>query len=243
MAAPAVEGAAVTALRALLHRVRQAAERSGRRADDVRLVAVSKTKPISLIRQVYDAGHRCFGENYVQEFVDKAPQLPEDIEWHFVGHLQSNKVKSLLAAVPNLAMVEGVDNEKIANHLDCAVSSIGRKPLKVLVQVNTSGEASKSGVEPSACVDLVKHVKLGCPNLEFSGLMTIGMPDYTSTPENFKVLLNCRAEACKAIGMAVDQCELSMGMSGDFELAIEMGSSNVRVGSTIFGPREYPKKQ
>ncbi|XAR56717.1 hypothetical protein NMG60_11037296 [Bertholletia excelsa] len=243
MAAPAAEAAAATALRAVLRRVWLAAERSGRRAEDVRVVAVSKTKPVSLIRQVYDAGHRCFGENYVQEIIEKAPQLPEDIEWHFVGHLQSKKVKSLLAAVPNLAMVQGVDNEKVANHLDRAVSTIGRKPLNVLVQVNTSGETSKSGIDPSRCVELVKHIKLCCPNLEFSGLMTIGMPDYTSTPENFKTLSNCRVEVCKTLGMAENQCELSMGMSGDFEQAIEMGSTNVRIGSTIFGPREYPKKK
>ncbi|PIN25565.1 Proline synthetase co-transcribed protein [Handroanthus impetiginosus] len=238
MAAPAVEGGVVTALRAVLHRVRLAAERSSRRADDVRVVAVSKTKPVSLINQVYDAGHRCFGENYVLEIIEKAPQLPEDIEWHFIGHLQSNKVKALLTAVPNLAMVEGV-----ANTLDRVVSNIGRQLLKVLVQVNTSGEASKSGLRPSECVDLSKHVKLGCPNLEFSGLMTIGMPDYTSTPENFKTLLNCRTEVCKALGMAESQCELSMGMSGDFEQAIEVGSTNVRIGSTIFGPRDYSKKK
>uniref|UniRef100_A0A0V0HDB0 Putative proline synthase co-transcribed bacterialotein-like n=1 Tax=Solanum chacoense TaxID=4108 RepID=A0A0V0HDB0_SOLCH len=140
MAAPAAEGLAVTALRSVIHRVRQAAERSGRRADDVRVVAVSKTKPISLITQVYEAGHRCFGENYVQEIIQKAPELPEDIEWHYIGHLQSNKAKQLLTAVPNLAMVHGVDNQKLANYLDRAVSSIGRQPLKVLVQVNTSGE-------------------------------------------------------------------------------------------------------
>ncbi|KAH6768031.1 putative pyridoxal phosphate-dependent enzyme [Perilla frutescens var. frutescens] len=242
MATPAVEGAAVVALRAVLQRVRLAAEKSGRRADDVRVVAVSKTKPLALIDQLYGVGHRCFGENYVQEIVDKAPQLPEDIEWHFVGHLQSNKAKALLTAVPNLAMVEGVDNEKVANNLDRAVSNIGREPLKVLVQVNTSGEVSKSGVNPSECVDLVKHVKLDCPNLVFSGLMTIGMPDYTSTPENFKSLLSCRAEVCKALGITESQCELSMGMSGDFEQAIEMGSTNVRIGSTIFGPRDYSKK-
>ncbi|KAL3851189.1 hypothetical protein ACJIZ3_013071 [Penstemon smallii] len=243
MAAPAVEGVAVTALRTVLHRVRQAAERSGRRADDVRVVAVSKTKPVSLIDQVYDAGHRCFGENYVQEIIEKAPQLPDDIQWHFIGHLQSNKVKSLMTAVPNLAMVEGVDNEKVANNLDRVVSNIGRQPLKILVQVNTSGEESKSGVNPSECLDLVKHVKLGCPHLEFSGLMTIGMLDYTSTPENFKVLLNCRSEVSKALGIAEAQCELSMGMSGDFEKAIEMGSTNVRIGSTIFGPRDYSKRK
>ncbi|KAL4618930.1 hypothetical protein ACB092_06G046600 [Castanea dentata] len=243
MAAPAVEGTAVTALRAVMFRVRQAAERSGRTPDLVRVVAVSKTKPVSLIRQVYDSGYRCFGENYAQELIEKAPQLPQDIDWHFIGHLQSNKAKSLLTGVPNLAMVEGVDNAKVANHLDRAVSSLGRNPLKVLVQVNTSGEASKSGIDPSGCVELAKHVKLQCPNLEFSGLMTIGMPDYSSTPENFKTLSNCRIEVCKALGIAEEQCELSMGMSGDFELAIEMGSTNVRVGSTIFGPREYAKKQ
>ncbi|XP_076957411.1 uncharacterized protein LOC143632878 isoform X2 [Bidens hawaiensis] len=229
MAAQAVEGPAVTALRSVFQRVRQAAERSGRNADDVRVIAVSKTKPVSLIRQLYDAGHRCFGENYVQEFIEKAPQ--------------SNKAKSLVAAVPNLSMVQGVDNEKIANHLDRAVSSIGRRPLPVMVQVNTSGEISKSGIEPSHCIELVKHVKFGCPNLVFSGLMTIGMPDYTSTPENFRTLSRCGVEICKELGMPENQCELSMGMSGDFELAIEMGSTNVRIGSTIFGPRDYSKKQ
>ncbi|KAF3451752.1 hypothetical protein FNV43_RR07848 [Rhamnella rubrinervis] len=239
----AMDGVAAAALRSLLHRVQLAAERSGRASNAIRVVAVSKTKPVSLLRQVYDAGHRCFGENYVQELVEKAPQLPEDVEWHFIGNLQSNKVKPLLTGVPNLAMVESVDDEKIANHLDRAVASIGRKPLKVLIQVNTSGETSKSGVEPSGCVELAKHVSLGCPNLDFCGLMTIGMLDYTSTPENFKTLAECRSEVCKALGISEEQCELSMGMSGDFELAIEMGSTNVRIGSTIFGAREYAKKQ
>lgn len=140
MAAQAMEGVAVTALRSVMGRVQQAAERVGRDPGLVRVVAVSKTKPISLIRQLYDAGHRCFGENYVQELLDKSPQLPDDIEWHYIGHLQTNKVKSLLATVPHLSMVEGVDSQKLANHLDRAVSAIGRKPLEVLLQVNTSGE-------------------------------------------------------------------------------------------------------
>ncbi|PSS10383.1 Proline synthase co-transcribed bacterial protein [Actinidia chinensis var. chinensis] len=243
MAASAMDGVAATALRSVLHRVQKAAERSGRSADRIRVVAVSKTKPASLVHQVYDAGHRFFGENYVQEIVEKSPQLPSDIEWHFIGNLQSNKVRPLLTGVPNLVMVETVDDEKIANHLNRAVENIGRKPLKVLVQVNTSGEESKFGIDPSGCVELVKHVSTACPNLEFCGLMTIGMPDYTSTPENFKTLVNCRTEVCKALGIAEEQCELSMGMSGDFELAVELGSTNVRIGSTIFGAREYPKKQ
>ncbi|CAH9105710.1 unnamed protein product [Cuscuta epithymum] len=238
MAASAIDGMASTALRSVLQRVQLAAERCSRGSDRIRVVAVSKTKPVSLIRQVYDIGHRCFGENYVQEFVEKAPQLPEDIEWHFIGNLQSNK-----AGVPNLAMVETVDDEKIANQLNRVVENIGRKPLKVFVQVNTSGEESKYGVEPARCVSLVQHVTSSCPYLEFCGLMTIGMLDYTSTPENFKTLANCRSEVCKTIGIAEEQCELSMGMSGDFELAIEMGSTNVRIGSTIFGARDYSKKQ
>ncbi|KFK43458.1 hypothetical protein AALP_AA1G127800 [Arabis alpina] len=240
MSAAAIDGAA--ALRSVFQRVNQAAEKAGRVSDRIRVVAVSKTKPVSLIRQVYDAGHKSFGENYVQEMIEKAPQLPEDIEWHFIGNLQSNKVKPLLTGVPNLAVVESVDDDKIANTLDRVVGNIGRKPLKVMVQVNTSGEESKFGVEPSGCVGLAKHVKEACLNLEFSGLMTIGMADYTSTPENFKMLAKCRSEVCKELGIPEEQCELSMGMSGDFELAIELGSTNVRIGSTIFGAREYPKK-
>ncbi|KAJ0017859.1 hypothetical protein Pint_09839 [Pistacia integerrima] len=157
----ATDGVAAVALRSVIQRVHQAAERSGRGPDRIRIR---------------------------RELVEKAPQLPEDIEWHFIGNLQSNKVKALLTGVPNLAMVETVDDKKIADRLDRVVASMERKPLKVFIQVNTSGEESKSGVEPSGCVELAQHVSQSCPNLEFSGLMTIGMLDYTSTPENFKVI-------------------------------------------------------
>ncbi|KAF2303665.1 hypothetical protein GH714_021071 [Hevea brasiliensis] len=266
-ASAAMDGVAAAALRSVLQRVQQAAGRAGHDSQQIRVVAVSKTKPVSVIRQVYDAGHRFFGENYVQEIVEKAPQvsyylfffffnsapsscwnlsikpnrcnnigfhlqLPGDIEWHFIGNLQSNKAKPLLAGVPNLAMVESVDDEKIANHLDRVVGNLGRKRLKVLIQVNTSGEESKSGVEPSACVELAKHVNQNCQNLEFCGLMTIGMLDYSSTPENFKTLANCRSEVCKALGMPEEQCELSMGMSNDFEQAVSNSAlSNIKLNS------------
>ncbi|CAJ1962545.1 unnamed protein product [Sphenostylis stenocarpa] len=233
---------AAPSLNAVLDRVRGATERSGRNVQEIRVVAASKTKSVSALREVYDAGHRFFGENYVQELLQKAPQLPDNIEWHLIGNLQSNKVKPLIAGVPNLACVETVDDEKIANLLDRAVANVGRKPLKVFVQVNTSGETSKFGVEPALCVDLVKHIST-CSNLEFSGLMTIGMLDYSSTPENFQMLSNCRSEVCKALGISEKQCELSMGMTGDFEQAIEMGSTNVRIGTAIFGAREYPSKE
>ncbi|CAM6087960.1 unnamed protein product [Calypogeia fissa] len=243
MAASAVESVAVNALRSVLQRVQLVAESASRPASQIRVVAVSKTKPASLIKEVYDAGHRHFGENYVQEITEKAPQLPDDIRWHYIGHLQSNKAKSLVAGVPNLYMVEGVDSTKVANNLDKAVAGLGRPPLKVLVQVNTSGEESKFGLEPSMCLELARHVKLECPNLIFSGLMTIGMADFTSTPLNFSTLASCRDNVCKELDLSPEHCELSMGMSGDFELAIQMGSTNVRVGSTIFGPRSYPAKK
>ncbi|KAI7835585.1 hypothetical protein COHA_010507 [Chlorella ohadii] len=222
-------------------RLQAAAARAGRADRLPRLVAVSKTKPVEAVQEAYDAGHRAFGENYVQELVEKAPQLPADISWHFIGHLQSNKVKALLEAVPNLSLLETVDSEKLANKLDSTVAALGRPPLAVFVQVNTSGEESKYGVEPQDCVALARHIQQGCSNLRLAGLMTIGMPDYSSRPENFQCLSDCRKAVCEALGLAEADVELSMGMSGDFEQAVEMGSTNVRVGSTIFGAREYKK--
>ena len=223
-------------------RVAAAAVRTGRQAANVRLVAVGKTKPASQLRECYDAGHRTFGENYVQELVEKAPQMPDDTLWHFIGHLQSNKCNQLFRACPHLAMLETVDSVKLANKLNSTLPETRVEPLRVLVQVNTSGEESKYGVEPDACTALAKHIYDSCPRLRFSGLMTIGMPDYTSKPENFETLRRCREEVCEALGIEESACELSMGMSGDFEAAIEMGSTNVRVGSTIFGARDYSKK-
>ncbi|CAL8466466.1 g6002 [Coccomyxa elongata] len=230
-----------TALKSVLERVAAAAQRSSRNHQP-RLVAISKTKPVEAIQEAYEAGHRTFGENYVQEIVEKAPKLPSDISWHFVGHLQSNKAKTLLDGVPNLAFLETVDTEKLANKLDSTVEQLGRPPLPVFVQVNTSGEESKYGVEPAACTPLARHIKEKCAHLRFAGLMTIGQPDYSSRPENFQCLEACREEVCKELGLATEDVELSMGMSGDFEQAIEMGSTNVRVGSTIFGARDYSKK-
>lgn len=220
--------------------LRQASEASQRVGTTVppRLVAVSKTKPVADLQAAYDAGQRYFGENYVQEIVEKSPELPNDIQWHFIGHLQSNKVKTLLEGVPSLSCLETLDSEKLANKLNNAVESLGRDPLKVYVQVNTSGEESKYGVEPGdECVSLCKHVLTSCPNLRLAGLMTIGQPDYSSRPENFETLKQCRKEVCSALGQDEGALELSMGMSGDYVQAIEMGSTNIRVGSTIFGRR------
>lgn len=199
------------------------------------LVAVSKTKPAELLREAYDAGQRTFGENYVQELVDKAPELPADCAWHFIGHLQSNKAR-VLCAVPNLARVESVDSEKIANALDKACAARAQ-PLSVLVQVNSSGEDSKYGIEPARAAALVRHVRERCPHLRCDGLMTIGALDYSPSPECLRRMLACRAAVASELGLDEASLELSMGMSADYESAIRLGSTSVRVGSTIFGAR------
>ncbi|KAK9845726.1 hypothetical protein WJX81_000672 [Elliptochloris bilobata] len=220
-------------------RINIAAQMAGR--PPARLVAVSKTKPVEALREAYDAGQKVLGENYVQELLDKASQLPDDIQWHFIGHLQSNKAKALIEGVPNLAMVETVDSMKLANKLDAAVGGSGRPPLPVLVQVNTSGEESKYGVAPGEATALARHVAGECSHLRLAGLMTIGQPDYSSRPENFECLRRCRGDVAAVLSLREDDLELSMGMSGDFEQAVEMGSSSVRIGSTIFGARDYSK--
>jgi pyridoxal phosphate enzyme (YggS family) len=201
--------------------------------------------------ECYDAGHRDFGENYVQEIVEKAAVMPLDVRWRFIGHVQSNKAKALVKGVPGLVTVETVDSVKLANKLDAAVKDCAEERMKafksdanpklgVMVQVNTSGEESKFGVEPGDALALAKHIQTSCGSLKLEGLMTIGMPDYTSRPENFDALKKCRDEVCAGLGVSdPTNLELSMGMSGDFEAAIEMGSDNVRVGSSIFGAREY----
>jgi pyridoxal phosphate enzyme (YggS family) len=208
-----------------------------------RLVAVSKTKPNSLIQQAYQAGQRHFGENYVRELIEKQPQLPADINWHFIGHLQSNKAKALLKAVNNLYIVESVDSVKLANELNKACSERSNR-LKVLVQVNTSQEASKSGCEPSEAVNLYGHILMNCPRLEVCGLMTIGRLASTPQPDCFELLKQCKAEILEAYKdkISAEKFELSMGMSGDYESAIQHGSTNVRIGSTIFGARDYSKE-
>eukprot|EP00238_Polyblepharides_amylifera_P001337 CAMPEP_0196571610 /NCGR_PEP_ID=MMETSP1081-20130531/1769_1 /TAXON_ID=36882 /ORGANISM="Pyramimonas amylifera, Strain CCMP720" /LENGTH=234 /DNA_ID=CAMNT_0041888627 /DNA_START=151 /DNA_END=855 /DNA_ORIENTATION=- len=226
----------------VLVRVASATQRASR-VNPPRLVAVSKTKPLEMLLEAYEAGQRSFGENYVQEIIEKVPQMPNDVSWHFIGHLQSNKAKQIVNSVPNLFMVETVDTVKLANLLDKAVESAEwDRKLNVLVQVNTSGEESKFGVPPNEVVELCRHITQECGHLTLSGLMTIGMPDYTSKPENFQCLSKCRRQVAAELQLQEESLELSMGMSGDFESAIEMGSTNIRVGSTIFGARDYSNK-
>ncbi|GAA5922739.1 pyridoxal phosphate homeostasis protein [Sporobolomyces koalae] len=225
-----------------------------------RLVAVSKVKPSSDILALYHHGVRHFGENYPQELESKAKELPQDIAWHYIGTLQSNKCK-MLAAIPNLYAIETLTSIKAANHLHSTLSTLSPPRdtrLDVFLQVNTSGEASKSGLPPlssssasdapSELVDVAKHILKECDTLQLKGLMTIGSWDHsTAGPDevnpDFDTLRNTRrllAQRLNAEGhesVKEQALELSMGMSHDFEKAIEMGSTNVRVGSDIFGAR------
>jgi len=226
---------AAAAARAATHKIAEA---------PVRLVAVSKTKPVEDLKEAYDAGHRHFGENYVQELVDKSPQLPADVQWHFIGHLQGNKVGMLVKGCPGLVCLETIDSEKLARAVDKAwKAQYPDRRLRVMVQVNSSGEESKNGLEPSEVAELCKVIAKECEGLELAGLMTIGAPDYSGCrTEDFATLMKCREEAAAAIGCGIDTLELSMGMSADYENAILEGSTSVRVGSSIFGARQYPPK-
>ncbi|CAH6787182.1 pyridoxal phosphate homeostasis protein [Phodopus roborovskii] len=240
------------ALRTVNERVQQSV---ARRPQDLpaiqpRLVAVSKTKPADMVIEAYGHGQRTFGENYVQELLEKASNptvlssCPE-IKWHFIGHLQKQNVNKLMA-VPNLFMLETVDSIKLADKVNSSWQKKGStERLKVMVQINTSGEESKHGLLPSETIAVVEHIKASCPSLEFVGLMTIGSfgHDLSQGPNpDFQMLLRLRQELCEKLNIPVDQVELSMGMSADFQHAIEVGSTNVRVGSTIFGERDYSKK-
>ena len=222
----------------------------------VRLVAVSKLKPASDILTLYQSTHRQlhFGENYQQELLRKSQLLPSEIRWHFIGALQTNKCKPLAEQIPNLWCVESVDTAKKADQLEKGRLALCERekqyidiPLRVFVQVNTSGETEKSGIEPQSAADLCKHVKEQCPHLLLQGVMTIGALARSveaaqgKENEDFLSLVQVRDHITEELHIPKDELELSMGMSNDFESAIRYGSNEVRVGSTIFGER--PSKQ
>lgn len=212
-------------------RIAAAAHKAGRDPAQVRLVAVSKTMPLELIREAVAAGQRLFGENYLQEARGKIEALGEAAAWHFIGHLQSNKAK---AAVELFELIHGVDRLKLAKALDAAAAQMG-KVQEILVQVNLAGEASKSGTGPDAAPDLLRQITL-LPHLKVLGLMT--MPPFLE-PEAvrpyFRQLRQLRDRLEDLGGQPLP--ELSMGMSGDYEVAIEAGATLVRVGTAIFGSR------
>ena len=212
-------------LAAVQARIADAARRANRDAASIRLVAVSKTQSVEAVREAVAAGHVLFGENRAQELVQKADAVPA--EWHFIGHLQTNKVRQV---VGRATLIHGVDSLALAEEI------ARRKGPPVLVQVNTSGEASKSGVDPADAIRFCSEVAALC---DLRGLMTIPAP--TEDPEGsraaFKALRELAAEG-RAKGLGTH--ELSMGMSDDFEVAIEEGATLVRLGTILFGPRSSP---
>jgi len=219
-------------------RIQGAAARAGRDAGSITLMAVSKTFPAEVIREAYAADIRVFGENRVQEFAGKAEALRDlsDARWHMIGHLQSNKAAK---AAEFFHAVDSVDSLKLAEKLNEAARAVGKK-LRVFVKINVGGEAAKSGIDPeSAELDRILDDAHRLTNLELRGLMTI--PPYTENPERarpyFRKLRELRERLLEGSFAAVSLNELSMGMSHDFEVAIEEGSTCVRVGTAIFGTR------
>ena len=224
---------------ALHERMAVAARRAGRSPDEIVLMAVTKTHPPERIREAYAAGLRLFGENRVQEFAGKAAALADlaGADWHMIGHLQTNKAGK---AVELFGAVDSVDSVKLAEKLDAAARSLG-KTVAALIEINVGGESAKNGIAPdSSELEELLLAASRFANLEFRGLMTV--PPFTDDPEGarpfFRKLRELR-DAISARGLpAIRMDVLSMGMSHDFEVAIEEGSTCVRVGTAIFGTRE-----
>ena len=226
---------------AVREQITEAARRVGRRPEDVALMAVTKTHAPERIREAHAAGLRLFGENRVQEFAGKAAALADlaGAEWHMIGHLQTNKAGK---AAELFRDVDSVDSVKLAERLDSAARSVGKK-LSVLIEINIGGETAKSGVAPDSRE--LESLLLAAPRfeaLDFRGLMTV--PPFTDDPEDSRPYFREVRELHDAISLrklpAIVMHELSMGMSHDFEVAIEEGSTCVRLGTAIFGERKKP---
>lgn len=229
----------VNNLQHIVQRIEHACKTSNRDARDVRLLMATKTVPAERIRIALEAGQHLIGENKVQEIKEKF-ELLEGIphEQHFIGHLQTNKIKDILQY--NVSCVQSLDRLELAGKLHQRLLTENKK-LDVFIQVNTSGEASKFGIVPEDCIDLVKKVAQ-LETLQIKGLMTIGL--FSAETEKvracFRLLKNLQQQIIALDMPGVDMKELSMGMSGDLETAIEEGATIVRAGTAIFGQRVYP---
>ena len=215
----------------------RACEKSGRNPDEVTLIAVSKTKPVSMLQEIYDHGCRDFGENKVQELLEKYEVMPKDIRWHLIGHLQRNKVKYV---VDKAALIHSVDSLKLAEE-------ISKEALKknveadILIEVNVAEEESKFGTRTEDAIELVLQIaKL--PGIHIKGLMTIA--PYVENPEENRQYFGQLKQLSVDINQKnidnVNMSVLSMGMTGDYTVAIEEGATFIRVGTGIFGERKYP---
>jgi pyridoxal phosphate enzyme (YggS family) len=206
-------------------RIQKAVDRAGRRREEITLIAVTKKFPSEVVREAYELGLRCFGENYVQEFERKHPALADlsGVEFHLIGHLQSNKVR---IAGELFQVIETVDSEKLARRLDQL-----NRPLEVMIEVKLSHEESKEGAAPDSLAALIAAIRT-CRNLRLTGLMT--MPPWCDDPEITRPYFRQLASLAREHGLP----KLSMGMSHDLEAAIEEGSTHVRVGTALFGLRK-----
>ena len=215
-------------------RISAACARAGRDRSEVSLICVTKTKPKEMLQEAYEAGQRDFGENKVQEICRKKPDLPPDIRWHMIGHLQRNKVRQLIGQT---AMIHSVDSLRLAETISAEAVKAGIR-IPVLIEVNMAGEESKFGLAKEDVEELVRAAA-ALEGIQISGLMTIA--PYTEDPETNRPYFAGLRELAVDIGQKcidnVSMSVLSMGMTGDFEVAIEEGATHIRVGTGIFGER------
>ena len=217
-------------------RVEQACKRAGRDVAEVTLIAVSKTKPVTDLQEIYNAGVRDFGENKVQEMCDKMEKMPKDINWHMISHLQRNKVKYI---VGNVALIHSVDSYRLAEEINIQAKKKGLV-VPILVEVNIADETTKFGVSKEDAMELVRQIA-SLDALSIKGLMTIA-PYVVDPEENRAYFRKIKELSVDIDNQNIDNVSmdiLSMGMTGDFEVAIEEGATMVRVGTGIFGKRDY----
>ena len=215
-------------------KIRQACQRSGRREEDVTLISVSKTKPVEMLKEAYEAGSRDFGENRVQEIMEKYGQMPEDVRWHMIGHLQKNKVRQV---IDKAVLIHSVDTVELAEQIE---KDAAKRDLTVdiLLEVNVAEEESKFGFRTEEVEAAVMKIK-EFPHVHIKGLMTIA-PFVSNSEDNrevfkklYQLYVDIRSKNIDNVNMSV----LSMGMTGDYEVAIEEGATMIRVGTGIFGAR------
>ena len=227
-------------LKIIQTQIQSACTRSGRDSNRVTLITVSKTKPVSALREAYEAGVRDFGENKVQELIEKIPQLPDDIRWHMIGHLQRNKVKYIIGKV---ALIHSVDSLRLAEEISRESVRQG-VDTDILIEINVAEEESKFGVSLKEAPDLIEKIA-GLPGINIKGLMTVA--PYTAVSEkNRPYFVKMRELSVDIERKNIDNISmniLSMGMTGDFSVAVEEGATCVRVGTGIFGERDYTKQQ
>lgn len=223
-------------LQAVEERIQEACQKSARKREDVTLIAVSKTHPVGTLKEAYDLGIRIFGENKVQELTVKQEALPKDIQWHMIGHLQRNKVKDVIGKA---ALIHSVDSLRLAETIEKEAEKRGIT-VNILIEVNVAGEESKFGIRPEELDHFVDKI-IEFPHICTKGLMTIA--PYVENPEDnrpiFAHLRKLSVDIAKENAHNINMSILSMGMTGDYRVAIEEGATMVRVGTGIFGERSY----